>query len=331
MRLSTIGLLVTFGIGLLWTPLVATAQQPVKIPLLGILTRGSPPSEAERQRSSFRTQLRELGWHEGHTIAIEGRYAEGNLERLPALAAELVRLHVDVIVANGTPATQAAKQATSTIPIIITGIGGNPVDTGLVASLARPGGNVTGVAGFDTELWGKRLELFKEAVPRLSRLAILWNPANPANVVAGSPIQAIALAMGVQLQSLEVRDAHAFEHAFAAMAKEPPDAISIGYDDITIAHARLIADFAVRNRLPTMAASRTYVQAGALMSYGPNIPDQWRRAAYYVDKTLKGTKPADLPVERAMKFELVINLKTAQALGLTMPPSLLFQADEVIR
>jgi putative ABC transport system substrate-binding protein len=331
MRLSTIGLLVTFGIGLLWTSLVATAQQPVKIPLLGILTRDSPPSEAERQRSPFQAQLRELGWHEGHTIAIEGRYAEGHVERLPALAAELVRLHVDVIVANGTPATQAAKQATSTIPIIMTGLGGNPVDTGLVASLARPEGNVTGVAGFDTELWGKRLELFKEAVPRLSHLAILWNPANPANVVAGRPIQAMARAMGVHLQSLEVRDANAFEHAFAEMAKEPPDAIYIGYDALTLAHARPIADFAVRHRLPTMTASRTYVQAGALMSYGPNIFDQWRRAAYYVDKILKGTKPADLPVERPMKFELVINLKTAKALGITMPPTLLMLADEVIR
>jgi putative ABC transport system substrate-binding protein len=331
MRLSTIGLLVTFGIGLLWTPLVATAQQPVKLPLLGILTRGSPPSEAERQRSSFRAQLRELGWHEGHTIAIEGRYAEGDLERLPALAAELVRLHVDVIVANGTPATQAAKQATSTIPIIMTGLGGNPVDTGLVASLARPEGNVTGVAGFGTELWGKRLELFKEAVPRLSHLAILWNPANPGNALCVKQIQVVTLAMGIQLQSLEVRDANAFEHAFAAIAKETPDGLFTCSDSLIFAHIRPIADFAVRSGLPTLHGFREYVQSGGLMSYGTSFPDQLRRAAYYVDKILKGTKPADLPVEQSMKFELVLNLKTAQALGVTFPLTLLILADEVIR
>ena len=187
------------------------------------------------------------------------------------------------------------------------------------------------MAGFGTELWGKRLELFKEAVPRLSRLAVLWNPANPGNAFCLREVKAVALAMGVQLQPLEVRDANAFEHAFAAIAKEPPDAILICGDDITFAHARPSADFAVRNRLPTLTAYREYVQAGALMSYGLSLPGQWRRAAYYVDKILKGTKPADLPVERTMQFELVINLKTAEALGLTTPPTLLFQADEVIK
>jgi putative ABC transport system substrate-binding protein len=267
----------------------------------------------------------------GHNIAIEGRYAEDNVERLPALAAELVRLHVDVIVAYGTPATRAAKQATSTIPIIMTAVGVDPVEAGLVASMARPGGNVTGTAAFSTELWGKRLELLKEAVPRLSRLAVLWNPANPGNAFCVKEIQAVALAMGVPLQPLEVRDANAFEHAFAKIAMEPPDALLTCLDPLTLAHARPIADFAVRSRLPTLTAIREYVQAGVLMSYGRSLSGEVRRAAYYMDKILKGTKPADLPVEGPMQFELVINLKTAQALGLTLPPTLLFQAAEVIQ
>jgi putative ABC transport system substrate-binding protein len=331
MLLKTIGLIVILALGTLAAPRATDAQQPVRVPLLGYLASGSPPSEAAWQQSPFRQKLRELGWDEGHTIAIEHRYAEDNVERLPALAAELVRLHVDVIVAFTTPATHAAKQATSTIPIIMTGIGVDPVEAGLVASMARPGGNVTGVASFGTELWGKRLELFQEAVPKLSRLAVLWNPANPGNALCVKEIQAVALAMGVQLQSLEVRDANAFEHAFAALAQETPDALLTCADSLILAHARPIADFAVRSRIPTFSAFREWVQAGGLMSYGTSLPGQWQRAAYYVEKILKGTKPADLPVERPMQFELVINLKTAQALGLTLPPTLLFQATEVIQ
>jgi putative ABC transport system substrate-binding protein len=329
MRLSTIGLMLTLAV--LVTPLAAEAQPERNLRRIGILLPGSAPSKDQIRQSLFWQAMHALGWYEDQNIIVERRHADGHVEWLPTLAAELVRLPVDVIMTNGTPATQAAKQATSTIPIIMTNIGGNPIETGLVDSLAQPGENVTGVAGFDVDLWGRRLELFKEAVPTLSRLAVLWNPANPANVGAVRAIQAAALALGVQLQSLEVRDTNAFEHAFAEIAKETPDAILIIWDYITFVHAKPIADFAVRSRLPTLTPIREYVQAGALMSYGPDIPDQWRRAAYYVDKILKGTKPADLPVERAMKFELVINLKTAQALGLTIPPTLLFQADEVIR
>ena len=332
MRRSVIGLVITLAVSLCGLPRAIDAQQPVKIPLLGFLTSGSPSSEAALQGSPFLTQLRELGWHEGRNIAIEERYAEDHAERLPALAAELVRLHVDVIVAVSTPATRAAKQATSTIPIVMTGIGLDPVEAGLVTNLARPEGNVTGVAArFGSELWGKRLELFKEAVPRLSRLAVLWNPANPGNALCVQQLQGATLAMGIQLHSLEVRDANAFEHAFAAIAKETPDGLFTCSDTLIFAHIRPIADFAVRSGLPTLHGFREYVQSGGLMSYGTSFPDQLRRAASYVDKILKGTKPADLPVEQSMKFELVLNLKTAQALGVTFPPTLLILADEVIR
>jgi putative ABC transport system substrate-binding protein len=328
MRLSALGLMFTFALGLFVAPLHAEAQPTSKVPLLGFLSSGSPSS----QDAPFRTQLRELGWHEGRNIAIEDRYAEDHGERLPTLAAELVRLHVDVIVAFSTSATRAAKQATSTIPIIMTGIGLDPVEAGLVTNLARPEGNVTGVvARFGTELWGKRLELFKEAVPKLSRLAVLWNPGNPGNAFCVKEIQVVTLKMGIQLQSLEVRDANAFEHAFAALAKETPDGLFTCSDTLIFAHIRPIADFAVRSGLPTLHGFGEYVRSGGLMSYGTSLPDQLRRAAYYVDKILKGTKPADLPVEQSMKFELVLNLKTAQALGVIFPPTLLILADEVIR
>jgi len=264
---------------------------------------------------------------------MERRYAEGKLDRLPDLAAELVRLHVDIIVTGGsTPATLAAKQATSTIPILMAGLGTDPVEAGLVASLARPGGNVTGMTASDSEGWGKRLELLKEAVPGLARVALLWNPANLGNLFCLREVQAATLRMGVQLHLLEVRDANAYEPAFAEIAREPPDALLICRGDQTAAaYARPIADFAVRSHLPTMTSLREYVQAGVLMSYGLSLPAQWRRAALYVDKILKGTKRAGLPVERPMKFELVINLKTAEGLGLTLSPTLLFQADEVIK
>jgi putative ABC transport system substrate-binding protein len=330
MRANTAGLIVTLILLLCWAPCTPDAQPAAHVHRIGLLSTGS--SLAPRPNiEAFQQGLRDLGYVEGQNIIIEYRYDEGKAERLPDLAVELVRLHVDVIVAASTTATRAAKQATSTIPIIMTGIGVDPVEAGLVASMAQPGGNVTGVAAFGAELWGKRLELFKEAVPRLSRLAVLWNPANPGNALCVKDIQAWALAMGVQLQSLEVRDANAFEPAFAAIAKETPDALVTCPDSLTSAHARPIADFAVRNRLPTLTAFRAYVQAGGLMSYGRSLLDQFRRAAYYVEKILKGTKPADLPVERPMQFELVINLKTAQALGLTLPPTLLFQATEVIQ
>jgi putative ABC transport system substrate-binding protein len=330
MRLKTLRLVVMLALVLLTAPRASNAQPSTKVSRIGWLAGGSPPSGPNPSVEAFQQGLRDLGYVEGQNLTIEYRYAEGNLERLPDLAAELVRLHVDVILAGGTPAARAAKQATSTIPVVML-VGVDPVEAGLVASLARPEGNVTGVGASGPAGWEKRLELLKEAVPRLARLAVLWNPANPGNAFGVRAVQAAAIAMGVTLQPLEVRDANAFEHAFAEIAKETPDAILICWDSVTLAHARPIADFAVRSRLPTMTALRDYVQAGALMSFGTSRPGQWRRAAYYVGKILQGTKPTDLPVKLPMQFELVINLKTAQALGLTLPPTLLFQANEVIR
>ena len=329
MRRSAIGLMLTLVLGIFVTPLAVEAQQSKKVYRIGFLSAGSslPTPNVE----AFQQSLRDLGDVEGQNLAIEYRYAENHLERLPDLAAELVRLPVDLIVTSGTPATRAAKHATTTIPIVMAGIGADPVEAGLVASLARPEANVTGVAAIGTAGWEKRLELLREVVPRFVRLAVLWNPANPGNALCLSAVQSSAMALGVQLHALEVRDTNAFESAFAQIIQEPPDALLICWDGVTLHHASTIANFAVQSRLPTLAALREYAQAGALMSYGTSIPGQWRRAAYYVDKILKGTKPTDLPVELPMQFELVINLKTAQALGLTMPPTLLFQADEIIR
>ena len=329
MRRSAIGLMLTLVLGFFVTPLAVKAQQSKKVSRIGFLSAGSslPTPNVE----AFQQSLRDLGYVEGQNLAIEYRYAENHLERLPDLAAELVRLPVDLIVTSGTPATRAAKHATTTIPIVMAGIGADPVEAGLVASLARPEANVTGVAAIGTAGWEKRLELLREVVPRFVRLAVLWNPANPGNALCLSAVQSSAMALGVQLHALEVRDTNAFESAFAQIIQEPPDALLICWDGVTLHHASTIANFAVQSRLPTLAALREYAQAGALMSYGTSIPGQWRRAAYYVDKILKGTKPTDLPVELPMQFELVINLRTAQALGLTMPPTLLFQADEIIR
>jgi len=321
--------MLTLVLGFFVTPLAGEAQQSKKVYRIGFLSAGSslPTPNVE----AFQQSLRDLGYVEGQNLAIEYRYAENHLERLPDLAAELVRLPVDLIVTSGTPATRAAKHATTTIPIVMAGIGADPVEAGLVASLARPEANVTGVAAIGTAGWEKRLELLREVVPRFVRLAVLWNPANPGNALCLSAVQVSAIALGVQLHALEVRDTNAFESAFAQIIQEPPDALLICWDGVTLHHASTIANFAVQSRLPTLAALREYAQAGALMSYGTSIPGQWRRAAYYVDKILKGTKPTDLPVELPMQFELVIKLKTAQALGLTMPPTLLFQADEIIR
>jgi putative tryptophan/tyrosine transport system substrate-binding protein len=330
MWLSIIGLLITLILPMV--PRATNAQQVTKVYRIGWLSSGNPPSGPTPNFEAFQQGLRDLGYVEGQHFVMERRYAEGKLDRLPDLAAELVRLHVDIIVTGGsTPATLAAKQATSTIPILMAGLGTDPVEAGLVASLARPGGNVTGMTASDSEGWGKRLELLKEAVPRLARVALLWNPANLGNLFCLREVQAATLRMGVQLHLLEMRDTNAFEPPFAEIAREPPDALLICRGDQTAAYGRPIADFAVRSHLPTMTSLREYVQAGVLMSYGLSLPAQWRRAAYYVDKILKGTKPADLPVERPMKFELVINLKTAEALGLSIPPSILFQADEVIK
>jgi putative ABC transport system substrate-binding protein len=266
---------------------------------------------------------------EGQTIHLAWRYAEGQVERLPALAAELARLPVDVLVAaGGTPVALAAQRATTTIPIVMTNVG-DPVETGLVASLARPGGNITGLSSMSPDITGKRLELLKTVVPALSRVAVLWQPANPSAALQFQELQAAARALHLQVQALEVRGPDEFDHAFSA-ARGAGAVVVVG-DSVFTQHRRRITALAQRSRLPAMYVFREFVEAGGLMSYGVNLPDLGRRAAIYVDKILKGAKPADLPVEQPTKFELVINLKTAQALGLTIAPTLLFQADEVIK
>jgi putative tryptophan/tyrosine transport system substrate-binding protein len=271
-----------------------------------------------------------LGYVEGQNLAIEYRFGDDQLERLPALAAELVRLKVDLIVAAETPAIRPARQATTTLPIVFP-VAGDPVATGDVDSLARPGGNVTGLSILAPDLGGKRLQLLKEVVPGLSRLAVLWAPENPYAALVLRETEVAAQALGVQLHALMVQDAAEFERAFAEMVRECAEALSVMPDSMFYAHRRTLVALAAKHRLPVISPWREYVEAGGLMGYGPSIPGMYRRAATYVDKILKGAKPADLPVEQPTKFELVINLKTAQALGLTIPPTLLFQADEVTR
>ena len=335
MRLSSVGGIVAFTLGMLWLPLATNAQRAQTVPRIGWLEFRSPSDAGgfPGALEIFRQGLRERGYVEGQSIAIEYRFAEGRLERLPALAAELVRLKVEVIVTWG-PGISAAKDATTTIPIVMASTL-DAVRWGLVASLARPGGNVTGLTGISFDLIGKRLELLKEALPNISRLALLRYVESQTAPGAGALLvkeaEETAQALGMSLHILEVRDPDDLESAFAAMARERADAL-YGVESALLHTQRIrIIALATQHRLPTMFWRRTFVDAGSLMSYGPSQPDMWRRAATYVDKLLKGAKPADLPVEQPTKFELVINLKTAKALGLTIPPTLLFQADEVIR
>ena len=316
---------------LLAVPLAAKAQQAGKVPRLGYLSAlsGSDP-QLQRSLDEFRQRLHELGYVEGQSLAIEYRWAEGKIERLPDLAAELVRLKVDVIVASGgLPVAQAAQRATKAIPIIMTGPA-DPVATGLVASLARPGGNITGLAIISHELVGKELELLREVVPKVSRVAVLWNPTNPGNTLQLRGAEAAAQVLGVRLQPLEVRGPGEIDRAFAAITKERTGALLVLLDSMLLAQRVRIADLAARNRLPAVYGLRLHVEAGGLMSYAANQLAVAHRIASYVDRVLKGTKPADLPVEQPTKFDLVINLKTAKALGLTIPPSLLARADQVI-
>ena len=338
MKRRGIGIIAVLLIGIVAPPMAAGAQQAGKVHRIGFLSPSSPsdperlPSPfGERGLAAFRQGLRDLGYVEGQNIAIEYRWAEGRFERLPDLAAELVRLKVDVIVSVVTQATLAAKNATGTIPIVLVAAG-DPLGSGLVANLARPGGNVTGPSSMYGDLAGKQLELLKETVPKVSRVAVLWNPANAvwqAQMLRQTEIAARAL--GLQVQLLEARGPDELEGAFAAMTRERVSALLVQVDVIFALHARRIADLAAKRRVPAMYGSREHVETGGLMSYAPNIPDLFRRAATYVDKILKGAKPADLPVEQPTKFELVINLKTAKALGLKIPQSVLIRADEVIQ
>jgi putative tryptophan/tyrosine transport system substrate-binding protein len=307
-------------------PLTARAQQRGKKYIIGRFNAGSA---TEPLNDVLTEALRELGWVEGENIVFERRYAENQLERLPELAADLVRLKVDVIMATGTLAPLAAKRATSTIPIVMTAAG-DPLGTGLVDSLARPGGNVTGTSLMVPEMGGKRLQLLKELLPRLARVAVLWNAANPYSALVFKQVQAAGSILGIEVQSLEVRDPGDFDGAFETVRRQHPDALMTVEDPLTVNHRKRIADFAVGQLLPTLHGFREDVAAGALMSYGANQVDVIRRSAGYVDKILKGAKPADLPVQQPTTFELVINLKTAKALGITIPPSLLARADEVI-
>jgi len=329
MTLRTIGLVVTLTLGLVLAPLAADAQQVAKVPRIGFLDGHSPRKGGNID--AFREGMRKLGYIEGQSIVIEWRWAEGSLERLPALAAELVRLKVDVIVASsGTPATVAAKNATTTIPIVFTSVG-DPVAQGLVASLARPGGNLTGLAVMSTELIAKCLELLKEAVPAISRVAVLWNPANPAFEVLMKDMEVPARRLDMKLQPVGVKSPSEFEVAFTRMKREHADGLLVQADSMFIINRQQLADLAARHRLPTMYRDLRMVEAGGLMAYAPDVPDMFRRAATYVDKILKGAKPADLPVEQPTKVELAINLKTAKALGLTIPQSILIRADQVIQ
>ena len=324
-------LVLTLALGILVVPLAADAQQPGKVFRIGILANiGLTDREGARGWGAFIQGLRELGYVEGQNITIEWRVSEGKYERLPDLVADLVRLKVDVIVAPATEAPLAAKQATRTIPIVMKSAG-DPVGDGLVASLARPGGNVTGLSTLAPEIVGKQLELLKESVPRVSRLAVLWNPTNQTHSLVLGEVKVAARSLGVQLQTLEARGPDEFEGAFAAMTRERAGALLVLRDGMFLLHQRRITDLVAKSRLPTMFQLREHVDAGGLMAYGPSLRDAFRRAATYVDKILKGAKPADLPVEQPTRFELVINLKTAKALGLTIPPSVLIRADEVIR
>jgi putative ABC transport system substrate-binding protein len=308
---------------------LAGAQQSGKLPRIGLLFTGesSPPSP---NVEAFRQGLRDLGYVEGKNIVLEYRYAEGKVERLPQLAEELVRLPIDVIVTATSPAIHAAKRATDTVPIVFA-VSGNPMATGYVASLARPGGNVTGLSAMDYELSGKRLELLTEALRKVSRVAVLWNPGNGAMVLKMKEVQSAARALRFELKSLEVRDPQDFDRALAALPREHPDALLTLADPLTLFHRDRIIEMAAKSRVPAMYEDREFVEAGGLMSYGPSIPDNYRRAAVYVDKILKGAKPADIPVEQPMKFELVINLKAAKQIGLTIPPNVLVRADKVIK
>jgi putative ABC transport system substrate-binding protein len=316
-------------VGALGGPLVAEAQQQGKVYRVGVLTnKASDPAEA-RLWQVFRSSLRERGWIEGQNILIEFRAAEGNTARLPELAADLVRLKVDLIVARSSIWVQAAKKATSSIPIVFL-IHADPVGTGHVASLARPGGNITGLAALTTDLAPKELELLIAAVPVAKRIAVLWNPDTPSHTLSLKAVEEAGRTLPVQVQAVGVRTAAELEGAFTTMARARAQAVHVLGAALFLAERQRVAELAIKHRLPTMSNLRDAADAGGLMSYSPNWDDLSRRGAIYVDKILKGARPADLPVEQATKFELVINLKTARALGLTIPQSLLLRADQVI-
>jgi len=309
---------------------VAQAQQAKKVPRIGFLVPDSQ-SAASIRTEAFRQGLHEVGYAEGQNIVIEYRFAEGKIDRFPELAAELARLKVDIIVAGGgNGITRAAQHATNTIPIVMTNVL-DPVGSGFIASLARPGGNITGLTAISSDLAGKRLELVKETFPKASRIAVLLDPGDPSKVAELKEVQAAAHSLGIKLQPIEVRSPTDFESAFKSGMREHARALLVLQSAVTNTHRKRIAELATNNRLPTMWGESGLLDAGGLMSYGPNYAGLFRRAATYVDKILKGAKPADLPVEQPTKFEFIINLKTAKQIGLTIPPNVLARADRVIK
>ena len=323
-----IGLAVVLSLGLILVPLAAEAQAG-KVYRIGYLILPALADPASAERQAFLEGVGELGYAIGRNLIIEYRSAAWNRELLPDLAAELVERKVDVILAAGPQATLAAREATSTIPIVMIA-GVDPVESGLVTSLARPGANVTGFSANLPELGGKRLQLLREAVPRASRVSVIWNPGNPATASEWKVTQATARTLGIKLDSIKVRGAEDLVTALSKMSQHRPAAVVMISDTVTAAYRQIFADFAVKNRVPAITAPREFAEGGGLMSYGPKTSDLFRRAAGQVDKILKGAKPADLPVEQPTKFELVINMKTAKALGLTIPQTLLGRADHVI-
>lgn len=309
----------------------AAAQQPAKVYRIGYLSAGSATTTYTRPAEALRQGLRELGWVDGRNLAIEYRYAEGHADRLPALAEELVRLKVDVIVASPTPSALAAKSATRTIPVVGLGLA-QPVAVGRVESLARPGGNVTGLTyGADTDIAGKQLQLLKEVVPGVRRVAVLYNPAgSPVTPLILESIRNAARSLDLPLVMLEARGPAHFDAAFAAMVRERAGALLLTGDSMFFVHRARLAELAAKHRLPSMSTQWQWVEAGGLVSYGPSLTHEWRRGATYVDKILRGARPADLPIEEPTKFEFVVNLRTARALGVVLPPAVLRRADEVL-
>jgi putative tryptophan/tyrosine transport system substrate-binding protein len=310
----------------------ASAQQPKKVPRIGYLTGADAATESARSEG-IRLALRERGYVDGQNIAIEYRYAEGKRGQLPALAAELVRLNVNIIVAGGGESViEAAKNATKTIPIVMVGGGSDPVEAGYVQSLARPGGNITGLTNLGRELGGKRLELLKEAVPKAARVAVLYDPATPASVRdVKEVLPLVARGLTLTIQPWEIRSADDLEKVFAAMGKQRPDGLYLFNSPLMRPNRKRIADFALKSRLPSVHESKEAVEAGGLIYYGADLAESYRRVATYVDRILKGAKPANLPVEQPTKFEFVINLKTANQIGLTIPQSMLYRANKVIK
>ena len=309
-------------------PLAARAQQPAKIPRIGFLGNSTATMEANLI-GPLRDGLRELGYEEGRNVIIEFRWADGKYDQFPALVAELLAAKVDVIITAGTPATLAIKKATSTVPLVFIAVG-DPVGTGVVPNLGRPGGNITGLSSIAPDLEGKRLELLREVVPKLSHVAFFLNPANAFHTASMRQARVAAQSLGIKLQPMEVNKSEQLDGAFASIVKEKPDALLILADRVFLHNRKRMMEFAIQQRLPSVNAYRELVEAGGLISYWPSYEDMHRRAAVYVDKILKGTKPADLPIEQPTKFTLLINLKTAKTLGLTVPPTLVARADELI-